>query len=95
LRTTVDRHIPSLLAKKEWSPNIDSSKHYQLTISTFNTKAINALLLPGLDIAEKSALLVEIDGNDNLNLILSSKELGYKGYKIQDLSLNSIPTVII
>jgi len=87
LRTTVDRHIPSLLAKKEWSQNIDSSKHYQLIINTFNTKAINELLLPGLDIAEKSALLVEIDENDNLNLTLSSKELGYKGYKIQDLSL--------
>jgi len=87
LHTTVYRHIPSLMREKVWSESVDKGKHYKLNINILNIKAISELLLPGLDIAEKSNLNVEIDERDNLSLSIASKEMGYKGYQIRDLSM--------
>jgi len=85
IRTSVYRHIPSLLAKREWSVNVDKSKHYKLDVHILDTRAISELLLPGLKIADKSSLNAAIDENDNLNITLTSGELGYKGYNISNL----------
>lgn len=85
IRTSVYRHIPSLLSKREWSINVDKSKHYKLDVHILDTRAISELLLPGFKIADKSSLNASIDEKDNLNITLSSGELGYKGYYISNL----------
>ena len=85
IRTSVYRHIPSLLSKREWSPDVDKNKHYKLDVRILDTKAISELLLPGLKIADRTSLNASIDENDNLNVTLSSGEIGYKGYNISNL----------
>lgn len=60
---------------------------YNLTLQTFNTQGVCALLYPGLYIQQGTSLRARISSDDSYNITLSSGRLAFRSNYLKNLSL--------
>lgn len=61
--------------------------NYSLTLQTFNTQGVCALLYPGLYIQQGTSLRARISADDSYNITLSSGRLAFRNNYLKNLSL--------
>lgn len=78
LNTTVYKHVPALIKKREDVQYEDKPKNYKFNVNFYDTKAISELILPGFFISNKSSLKVEIGENNQLDFELKANRIGFR-----------------
>jgi len=84
---TLSRHLSFLTDSKE-TYNESQREHYNLSLNFHDTKAIAQMILPGLKIAEKSALKINISEEGKLEMSYKSAESGFGKNSAEDIVLS-------
>ena len=89
------------LFPKSWGESSELPEHYNFEVDFKDTRYIAMFMLPELYVADNSMLRVNISNNDEMNLILKSRRLGYKNMYADNLNLDmsgnsySVKTIIL
>lgn len=88
LDITIFKNLDAVFQREKKSVYSGNMKRYTLNVEFNDTKAVSQMVLPGLNIAAGTTIKAEINENDNFNIDISSKKIGYGKTYADNLLMN-------
>ena len=84
---TLTRELPALTGKK---PSQKSGDDFRLSLTTFDSRDLLAFVMPGLYIADGTALNLHIDKKGNFDSELNSQRIAFEDKYLKDLTVKAL-----
>ncbi len=88
LDITIFKNLDAVFHKDKQSLYSGNGKAYSMNVEFNDTKAVSQMVLPGLNIAAGTTIKADINEDDNFNIDINSRNIGYGKTYANNLQMN-------
>ncbi|MHC1778863.1 MAG: hypothetical protein AB9922_01330 [Bacteroidales bacterium] len=88
LDITIFKNLDAVFHREKQSVYSGNGKAYSMNVEFNDTKAVSQMVLPGLNISAGTTIRAEINENDNFNIEINSRNIGFGKTYANNLQMN-------